>query len=397
VTSGGPRVIRSLLHSLLYFPSRGIAETPDGAGLDYLDLELETEDGELLHGWWIGAQSEASGHLLLCHGNAGNVGDRVLHAALLTAAGFDVLLFDYRGYGRSSGRPSEEGTYRDARAALRRLLKQPGVDPGRVVYLGESLGGAVALDLALDRPPLALVLLSAFTGVRELGRLHYPFVPASVVPDAYPALRRIHELDAPLLVLHGDRDEIVPLSHARALFQAAPGPKRVHVFAGRGHNDLVPLAGSELARTVASWVSAVDRRRPRRYSTDGAERRQAMKDLTLILDDRPGALAELGDATGGADINIEGMCATTGGGKGEVHILVEDAAAARDALAGVGIDVSGERDVLVVEVENRPGTMAAAARRFADAGVNVEFAYSTFGGVKLVLGVDDLDKARGAA
>jgi uncharacterized protein len=250
-------VIRSLLNSLLYFPSRAIIETPDRVGLDYRDLELEADDGERLHGWWIGARTDRLGHLLLCHGNAGNVGDRVPHAASLTAAGFDVLLFDYRGYGRSSGRPSEEGTYRDARAALGRLLDQPGVDPGRVFYLGESLGGAVALDLALEHPPAGLVLLSAFTGVRELARLHYPFVPAAIVPDAYPALRRVHELHAPLLVLHGDRDDIVPLSQGKALFEAASGPKRLHVFPGLGHNDLVPLAGAEFARVIASWVSGL--------------------------------------------------------------------------------------------------------------------------------------------
>jgi uncharacterized protein len=250
-------VIRPLLNSLLYFPSRQIIETPDRAGLDYRELRLESDDGERLHGWWIGARSASLGHLLLCHGNAGNVGDRVLHAALLTAAGFDVLLFDYRGYGRSSGRPSEQGTYRDARAALRCLLEQPEVDPARLLYLGESLGGAVALELALERPPAGLVLLSAFTGVRELGRLHYPFVPAALLPDAYPTLRRVQELHAPLLVLHGDRDEIVPLSQGRALFGAAPGPKRMHVFPGLGHNDLVPLAGAEFPRVIASWVSGL--------------------------------------------------------------------------------------------------------------------------------------------
>ena len=249
-------MIRSLLNSLLFFPSRAIIETPDGAGLDYRDLRLETDDGQSLHGWWIGARTDSLGHLLLCHGNAGNVGDRVVHAALLTATGFDVLLFDYRGYGRSSGRPSEQGTYRDARAALACLLDQPGVDPARVLYLGESIGGAVALDLALERPPAGLVLLSAFTSVRDLGRLHYPFVPAALIADAYPTLRRIAELQAPLLVLHGDRDDIVPLSQGRALFEAAPGSKRMHVFPGLGHNDLVPLGGVELARVIASWVHA---------------------------------------------------------------------------------------------------------------------------------------------
>ena len=196
-------MIRSLLNSLLYFPSQAIIETPGRAGLDYRDLELATDDGERLHGWWIGARTDSLGSLLLCHGNAGNIGDRVLHADLLTAAGFDVLLFDYRGYGRSSGRPSEEGTYRDARAALRGLLEQPGVNPGRVFYLGESLGGAVALDLALEHPPAGLVLLSTFCGVRELGRLHYPLRPG--VPDP----RRLPD----------------PAPHRRAA-RSAPGPAR---------------------------------------------------------------------------------------------------------------------------------------------------------------------------
>ncbi len=252
-------MMRLLLNSLLYFPSRTIIETPAGAGLKACDVLFETVDGERLHGWWVSAPAEAIGHVLLCHGNAGNVGDRVLHAALLTAAGFDVLLFDYRGYGRSSGSPSEQGTYRDARAALACLLEQPGVDPARVIYLGESLGGAVALDLALAHPPAGLVLLSSFTGVRERGRLHNPIIPARLIPDAYPTLRRIPGLRAPLLILHGDRDDIVPLAHGRALFEAAPEPKRLHVFAGAGHNDLLELAGDEFGQVIAAWAGGLPR------------------------------------------------------------------------------------------------------------------------------------------
>jgi fermentation-respiration switch protein FrsA (DUF1100 family) len=247
-------MIRSLLNSLLYFPSHEFIQTPEQAGLLYRDLAPQTDDGERLHGWWIAARTGTLGHLLLCHGNAGNVADRLLHAALMTSAGFDVLLFDYRGYGRSSGTPSEAGTYRDAHAALTSLLAQPDVDSGRVYYLGESLGGAVALDLALACPPAGFVLLSAFTGVRELARLHYPFMAASLVPDAYPAIRRIQELRAPLLVIHGDHDDIVPLSHGQALFQAAPEPKEIHVFADVGHNDLVADAGTQFARAIGSWV-----------------------------------------------------------------------------------------------------------------------------------------------
>jgi fermentation-respiration switch protein FrsA (DUF1100 family) len=250
-------LLRPLLNSLLYYPSRTVAETPASAGLEYEELGLRTDDGEHLQGWWIRARARPRGHVLLCHGNAGNIGDRIVHAALLAAAGFDVLLFDYRGYGNSTGRPGEEGTYSDARAALGCLLGRQGVDAGQVVLLGESLGGAVALQLAIERPPAGLVLLSAFSGVRALGRVHYPLIPARLVPDAYPSLRRIARLRAPLLVLHGDRDDVVPVAHARALFDAAPDPTRLRILPGVGHNDLIAVAGPEIAREIAQWARGV--------------------------------------------------------------------------------------------------------------------------------------------
>src|SRR5919197_878157 len=138
-------MVRTLLNSLLFLPGREILATPAQAGLLHEEAVIETEDGVRLHAWWVPARpGPASAHVLLCHGNAGNIGDRVMHAALLCAAGLDVLLFDYRGYGRSTGRPSEPGTYRDARSARSAMLSRLEVDPDRVVYLGESVGGAVA-------------------------------------------------------------------------------------------------------------------------------------------------------------------------------------------------------------------------------------------------------------
>jgi hypothetical protein len=121
-----------------------------------------------------------------------------------------------------------------------------------------------------------------------------------------------------------------------------------------------------------------------------------MKDLTVIAENRPGKLGDLGDATGRAGINLEGVCATTEGGQGVIHVLVEDAAAARSALGAAGFEITGGRDMLVVDVENRPGTMGEVARRLGDAGVNIDLAYTTFGDVRLVLGVDDVEKARAA-
>lgn len=245
---------RRLLNSLLYFPSRSLGATPETIGLDFRELAIDTEDGKRLHGWWIPAAATASGHVLLCHGNAGNVADRLPHAALLAAAGLDVLLFDYRGYGRSSGSPGEEGTYRDARAARACLLRQPRVDAAHVLYLGESLGGAVALELALAFPPAGLILQSAWTSVRDLARLHYPLVPPGLVPNAYPSLDRIPDLAAPLLVLHGAHDDIVPLLHGEALFDAAPEPKWLHVLPGVGHNDLVSGLGPRYGELIATWA-----------------------------------------------------------------------------------------------------------------------------------------------
>jgi fermentation-respiration switch protein FrsA (DUF1100 family) len=247
--------VRPLLNSLLYFPSREFLATPDDAGLAYRELEFDAGDGERLHAWWIDARAERRGHLLLCHGNAGNIGDRVLHADLLTAVGFDVMLFDYRGYGRSSGRPDEQGTYDDAHAALSCLREQPGVDPSRILYFGESLGGAVAIELARAHAPAGLILLSTFTSVREMARVHYPFIPAPLVPDAYPSLKLVRDLHVPLLVLHGDRDDIVPLEQGRALLDAAPGPKRMRVLRGAGHNDVLDREGRTLADEIASWAS----------------------------------------------------------------------------------------------------------------------------------------------
>jgi uncharacterized protein len=239
-------ITRPLLNALLFFPDRALHATPDAP---HEDLAIETDDGERLHGWWIRSGASDAAAVALFHGNGGNVSDRIPHIAYLTAAGFDVLAFDYRGYGRSTGRPSEAGTYRDARAARRALLERAGSD--RVLFLGESLGAAVALELAHHHPPAGLILQSPFTSVRDMARLHYPLVPRALVPDAYPSLRVICSLAVPLLVLHGERDDIVPLMFGEELYAAATCPKRLVRFRGRGHNDLV---GPEWAETIAGWA-----------------------------------------------------------------------------------------------------------------------------------------------
>jgi len=251
-------IVRPLLNSLLYFPTRKLAAKPADLGLEAEELGIETDDDERLHGWWIRAAAPSRGHILFCHGNGGNVGDRVENARLLSDAGFDVLIFDYRGYGRSSGRPTEEGTALDARAAQSALVGRAGVEAARVLYLGESLGAAVALGLALEAPPRGLILQSAFTSVRDVAAEHYPFLPRFLLPDAYPSARRIGWLRCPLLVLHGVADETVPASQGRSLFEAAPEPKRLDLLPGVGHNDLASGAGPAYAETISSWVDELE-------------------------------------------------------------------------------------------------------------------------------------------
>jgi fermentation-respiration switch protein FrsA (DUF1100 family) len=250
--------MRALMGALLYFPARELLEDPGDAGLEYEDVAIDTDDGERLHGWWVARkQTACAGHVLFFHGNAGNIGDRVAVAELLAGAGFEVMLFDYRGYGQSSGKPDESGTYLDARAARASLSERGDCDPARLIYLGESLGAAVAAELAQSSPPRALILQSAFTSLRDVARRHYP-IPRFVIPDAYPTIDRINSIDAPVLVLHGDRDTIVPVAHGQRLFQAAGQPKQLYIFRGLGHSDLL-RAGSHYVEVIAGWVDGLDR------------------------------------------------------------------------------------------------------------------------------------------
>jgi uncharacterized protein len=242
-------MLSPLADAFVYFPDRALYGDPADVGLAFAELTIPTEDGERLHGWWIPAPGTARGHVLFFHGNAGNVSHRLEHARALTAAGLDLLLVDYRGYGRSTGKPGEAGLYRDARAALR-AMRTGEVDPARIVYMGESLGAAVALWLATEEPPAALVLQSAFTSLRDVARHHYGPL-ATLAGDAYPSLERIRGVRSPVLIVHGDRDEIVPVAHGRALHDAAPAPRRLHIVPGAGHNDLVDAMGASYGTLVA--------------------------------------------------------------------------------------------------------------------------------------------------
>lgn len=223
---------------LAYYPEIGreILSTPRDHGLDYAPLTLVTPDGEKLDAWFV-PRPQARGVVLILHGNAGNISHRMDTIAMFHRLGYGVLIFDYRGYGRSTGRPSEEGLYRDARTAWDYLTRQQGIAPGRIVLFGESLGGAVAAWLAAREQPGALVLSSVFTSASDLAADLYPWLPARwLVRLRYDTRAALAAVRSPVLVAHSPNDEIIPYRHGQELFAAAPEPKAFLALAG-GHND----------------------------------------------------------------------------------------------------------------------------------------------------------------
>jgi fermentation-respiration switch protein FrsA (DUF1100 family) len=245
---------------LIYLPS---GRVPPAASVlpGATDVTFPTADGLRLGGWFVpgavGNRTQGPA-VLVCNGNGGNRAMRAALAAALSRMGLAVLLFDYRGYGGNPGTPTEEGLAADARAALAYLTERPEVDPERVVYFGESLGAAVALRLATERPPAALVLRSPFASLAEVGRVHYPVLPVSwLLRDRFDSAALAGRLDAPLLMVAGGRDTIVPVGHSRRLFAVAPQPKRLVVLDGADHNDPDLLAGPRLLDELAAFLAGV--------------------------------------------------------------------------------------------------------------------------------------------
>jgi len=242
---------------LIYFPLGRDAPRLADALAGASTVELNTADGVRLLAWFLPV-TRARATVLVFPGNAGDRADRAPLALALARRGFSVLLVDYRGYGGNPGRPTERGLYLDARAARDFVLERPEVDPDRLVYYGESLGSAVALELAVAHPPAALVLRSPFTSLVEVGRLHYPLLPVGLLlSDRYPSIDRIPGLACPLLVIAGERDTIVPPSSSRALFDAAPqGMRRFLSVPSAGHNDRALLDGARMIEAIEDFWCA---------------------------------------------------------------------------------------------------------------------------------------------
>jgi hypothetical protein len=244
---------------LIYFPER---EVPPLAvvGLPTAEqVAFTTEDDLRLEGWFVHPAARPTGQtVIVFNGNGGNRGDRAPLAAALAGRGHAVLLFDYRGYGGNPGLPSERGLTRDARGALLAVLARQDVDPARVVYFGESIGAAVAVRLASERPPHALILRSPFASLVDVGQHHYPMLPVRwLLRDRYPSIDLITSLGAPLLVIAAADDRIVPVAMSEQFYDAAPGPKRLVTIEHADHNDAAMLAGRPLVDAVARFLDRV--------------------------------------------------------------------------------------------------------------------------------------------
>lgn len=216
-------------------PGRALTLTPTDIGLDYEDISIETTDGVTLHGWFIAGQS--SQLLLFFHGNAGNISHRLDSIRQFQNLGLSVFIIDYRGYGRSEGRATERGIYRDADAAWRHLTEDRGIVATDIVVFGRSLGASVASRLAGQHRPLALIVESSFTSVPDIAQDLYPWLPARWLTRLSHATRDyIRDVRCPVLVIHSRDDEIIPFEHAEAIFESANEPRTLLGIRGT-HND----------------------------------------------------------------------------------------------------------------------------------------------------------------
>jgi hypothetical protein len=245
---------RRFQHSLIFRPSRyptGVWN-PAIYGLPYEDVWFDSEDGTRLHGWWI-ESPRAAATVVFCHGNTGSIGDRIGLYLQLRRLKVNILAFDYRGYGRSHGRPSEKGLFSDVRAAVDFVVER-GVALEQTVLFGHSLGGAVAVDGALHRPVAGLVVQSSFTQLADMARHVFRGTPVHLIArNEFRSVEKVGRLTMPKLFIHGTEDGTVPFSIGETLFAAAAEPKQWYPVPRAGHNDVDRWGGRAYLKTVKGF------------------------------------------------------------------------------------------------------------------------------------------------
>ena len=258
VIAVGVRHMSFLDQMMVYFPERELSTTPANVGLAFEDVSLTAADGTKLHGWHVPGESSTT--LLWLHGNAGNISHRVDNIAMLVRhTGLGVFIIDYRGYGRSEGKPTEKGLYMDAEAAFEHMTVELGLDPVEdIVLFGRSLGVGVAVEMATRRRVRGVVVESGFTSVREMskssgmGALSILLLP--LIDARYDSLSKIGWALSPVMVIHGDRDDMVPFEMAEKLYAAAPEPKRFYPVPGALHNDTYTVGGDAYFEALREFI-----------------------------------------------------------------------------------------------------------------------------------------------
>ncbi len=237
----------------IYFPERVLSADPASIGLSFERVSLETTDRVKLSGWFIPSEG-AGGVVLFCHGNAGNIAHRLESIQIFHRLGLDVLIFDYRGFGQSEGKPSESGTYKDAEAAWRYLVEDRQVNPNEIIVFGRSLGAAVASWLAHSHTPGALILESSFTSLPDIAAILYPYLPVKLLLRfKYNTVQDLDGVNCPVLIVHSRDDEIMPFSHGRRLFEMASEPKKFLEISGT-HNEGFITSGKDYEKGLNAFI-----------------------------------------------------------------------------------------------------------------------------------------------
>lgn len=240
--------------SMVYYPDRDITLTPRDIGLDFEELTLKTKDSVSISAWHIPAESER-GVVLFCHGNAGNVSDRLDSIRIFHDLGLSVLIFDYRGYGKSTGTPTEEGTYMDAESAWDYLVHTRDISPAKIVLFGRSLGSSVAAETALRRKAGVLIIESGFTSIPDLGQKYFPYLPVRIISRfQYATEEKVSRISIPKLFIHSRDDEIIPFEQGGKLFDNAANPKEFLLIQG-GHNDGFLISGKSYTSGIERFLS----------------------------------------------------------------------------------------------------------------------------------------------